>query len=56
MTEQDIARFRESPYYQDAVRLRQWDDRAKIPNMKTPDIEHFRMHLQAAARPKDQPE
>jgi len=52
MSDQDVADFQESPFCDDAVRLRRWDDQGKIPDMETPAIEHFRPHLQAAARPK----
>ncbi|MEZ6129256.1 MAG: phosphohydrolase [Planctomycetaceae bacterium] len=52
MSDQEAADFRESPFCDDAVRLRRWDDQGKIPNMQTPPIEHFRSHLQTAARRK----
>ena len=35
------AHFIAQPGAADAVRLRQWDDRAKQPNLQTPDLEHF---------------
>lgn len=28
-------------YAEDAVQLRIWDDQAKVPNLQTPDLEHF---------------
>jgi len=37
----DVRAFAEQPYYADAVRLRRWDDRAKVPGLRTPGIEHF---------------
>jgi len=33
----------------DAVRLRIWDDRAKAPGVRTPDLEHFLARAQRAA-------
>ena len=33
--------FLRKPYAPDALRVRKWDDRAKVMNRKTPDIEHF---------------
>jgi phosphonate degradation associated HDIG domain protein len=33
--------FLQLPHADDAVRLRLWDDRAKVPGYLTPDLEHF---------------
>ncbi|MBD1996640.1 phosphohydrolase [Leptolyngbya sp. FACHB-541] len=35
------ASFIAQPYAKDAVQLRIWDDRAKVANLSTPDLEHF---------------
>ena len=40
-TELEVAAFRETPYSEAAVRLRQWDDLAKVPGQDTPPLEHF---------------
>ncbi|MED5399030.1 MAG: phosphonate degradation HD-domain oxygenase [Planctomycetota bacterium] len=40
-TELEVAAFRETPYSEAAVRLRQWDDRAKDPGLETPSLDHF---------------
>lgn len=53
MTAEEAAQFRESPWAEDAVRLRRWDDRAKISGLQTPDLEHYVPHLQAAAQKAD---
>jgi phosphonate degradation associated HDIG domain protein len=37
----DAAGFIRQPYAREAVQLRQWDDRAKTPHLKTPDLHHF---------------
>lgn len=37
----DAASFIAQPYAKDAVQLRIWDDRAKVANLPTPDLEHF---------------
>jgi predicted HD phosphohydrolase len=29
------------------VRLRRWDEQAKMPHLQTPDLAHFRPHLEA---------
>lgn len=39
--------FQQSPHRAGAVALRRWDDAAKIPGLPTPDLEHFRPHLEA---------
>ena len=44
--------FAELPWYRDAVRLRQWDDRAKIPNLAVPGLDHYRDLLAAVALPR----
>jgi predicted HD phosphohydrolase len=45
-----VAEFDESPYAEDAVRLRRWDDVGKIGGLETPDLEHYRGVLQQALR------
>jgi phosphonate degradation associated HDIG domain protein len=45
--------FHKQPFWQDAVRLRRWDDLAKIPDLKVPSLEHYRLRLEAAARRND---
>jgi predicted HD phosphohydrolase len=35
------AAFIQQPYAADAARLRRWDDRAKVPQQPTPDLQHF---------------
>ncbi|UHL63714.1 phosphohydrolase [Paralcaligenes sp. KSB-10] len=37
----DAENFLQRPFAQDALRLRRWDDKAKIPDAATPDLEHF---------------
>lgn len=41
----EAAAFIEQPYAQDAVRLRQWDDLAKVPEGVTPELEYFIPYL-----------
>jgi predicted HD phosphohydrolase len=48
MTTEEIANFESSPFYRDAVRLRHWDDTAKIPGLKVPGLEHYRERLEKA--------
>ena len=39
------------PYARGAVRLRRWDEAAKVPNKLTPDLAHVRPYLQACLAP-----
>lgn len=48
---QDAEAFIQQPYAPDAVNLRRWDDQAKIPDFSTPNIEHFRTHLETCLQP-----
>jgi predicted HD phosphohydrolase len=32
------------------VRLRRWDEAAKVPRKTTPDLDHFRRHLNDVRR------
>lgn len=41
--------FAREPYAMDAVRLRRWDDAAKVPGVALVPIEHFRRHFDALA-------
>jgi gamma-butyrobetaine dioxygenase len=46
-TSGEAATFRASPYADDAVRLRRYDDVGKDPGMATPDLEHYRPLLES---------
>ncbi|MFT3920923.1 MAG: hypothetical protein QM778_00145 [Myxococcales bacterium] len=48
MTTEEIKQFESRPFFQDAVRLRRWDDAAKVVDMKTPDLEHFARYIDLA--------
>jgi phosphonate degradation associated HDIG domain protein len=37
----EAAKFIAQPYAQDAVRLRRWDDLAKVAGIKTPDLAYY---------------
>lgn len=39
------------PHAQDAVLLRRWDDAAKSPRLKTPDLKHFRSYVISTLKP-----
>lgn len=38
--------FISQPFAKDAVRLRRWDDLAKVPEKQTPALEHFQTHVE----------
>jgi gamma-butyrobetaine dioxygenase len=42
--------FEQNPFYRDALRLRCWDDMAKVPGLEVPGMEHYRDRLAAAVR------
>jgi phosphonate degradation associated HDIG domain protein len=52
-TPEEAAHFRDGPFSRAAVLLRRWDEEAKVPGLKTPDLEHFRPHLEAARVRRD---
>jgi phosphonate degradation associated HDIG domain protein len=40
-TRQECADFMAKPYAREAIRVRRWDDAAKVPGAATPPLEHF---------------
>jgi predicted HD phosphohydrolase len=50
MTSAEVAAFEGHPFFRDAVRLRRWDDTAKVPGLAVPGPSHYQARLQAAAR------
>lgn len=46
MSPEEVAEFDRLPYSADAVRLRHWDDAAKVSGLPTPPVEHFRQYFQ----------
>jgi gamma-butyrobetaine dioxygenase len=49
----EVKAFEQHPHFREAVRLRRWDDAAKIPGLKVPDLEHYRSRVEAAVRRGD---
>ncbi len=45
LSSEEVRAFRSSGYANDAIALRRWDDRAKVPDFTTPDFSQFRPHL-----------
>jgi [1-hydroxy-2-(trimethylamino)ethyl]phosphonate dioxygenase len=44
-TAEEAREFEALPYYREAVMLRRWDDRAKVPGMEVPGLESYRAIL-----------
>jgi predicted HD phosphohydrolase len=49
MSGADASAFLRHRFAQDAVRLRRWDDQAKLPGCRTRDLKHFSALLESAA-------
>jgi gamma-butyrobetaine dioxygenase len=45
-TDVQAERFAAQPFAVDAIRLRRWDEQAKVPHLQTPELEHFRPYLE----------
>jgi phosphonate degradation associated HDIG domain protein len=45
----ECIRFAADPCHADAVRLRIWDDEAKVADLTVPALDHYRQRLEAAA-------
>jgi gamma-butyrobetaine dioxygenase len=41
LTAGEAEAFERNPYSAAAIRLRRWDDRAKVPNLDVPDLRHY---------------
>jgi phosphonate degradation associated HDIG domain protein len=50
MTPEEVDSFRANPFAEDAVRLRRWDDAAKVRDLPTPPLSHYAGLLQQLAR------
>ena len=50
MSPEEIAEFERNPHYRAAIRLRGWDDAAKIIGWEVPELETYRPRLEAAIR------
>jgi phosphonate degradation associated HDIG domain protein len=49
-TKDPVAAFEKNQHYQDAVQVRRYDERAKDPDLVTPDLEHYRRYLEAGLK------
>jgi phosphonate degradation associated HDIG domain protein len=49
--EPEARAFAAIPFAREAVRLRRWDDAAKVAGLATPELEHYRHLLESQRRP-----
>ncbi len=49
-TAEEVRSFEALPHAQHALRLRAWDDAAKVADLKVPDLPHYRAHLEACPK------
>ncbi len=47
-TAAEVREFGQRPFAKEAVRLRRWDDLAKVPQMPVPGLEHYRAMIEAS--------
>jgi [1-hydroxy-2-(trimethylamino)ethyl]phosphonate dioxygenase len=47
---EEVAEFQALPFAEDAIRIRRWDEAAKVPGRATPMLRQYRATLQAALR------
>ena len=50
MSNNEVVAFEKNQYFSDAVRLRKWDDAAKVPGLKTAGLRSYRDLIQQASR------
>lgn len=51
-SEAEVCEFEQHQYFREAVRLRRWDDHAKIPGLDVPGLEHYRPTLEDSLQTK----
>lgn len=51
MSEEECEEFRRGEFFDYSIRLRRWDDEAKIAGLETPPLAHFLDHVRAVVRP-----
>jgi phosphonate degradation associated HDIG domain protein len=51
MSADEVTAFRKHPQWEEAVRLRRYDEGAKDPQASTPDFDHFLRHVETCRLP-----
>ncbi|MFN3489929.1 MAG: phosphohydrolase, partial [Emticicia sp.] len=41
MTDNEAAAFEQNPYFETIIRMRRWDEAAKVEAMELPTLDHF---------------
>ncbi len=49
MSSEEVEQFRSNPHWESAVRLRRWDDAAKVTDLPTPSVEYFAKYMSQVA-------
>ena len=49
-TDEEVKAFERNEFCQDAVRLRRCDDKGKVPELETPDMEYYRTFLESGMK------
>jgi [1-hydroxy-2-(trimethylamino)ethyl]phosphonate dioxygenase len=50
---EEVRRFESMPDFKSALAVRRWDDDAKVPGLRVPDLEHYRSSLEASLLDKE---
>lgn len=50
MSEEEVSSFEQNPFFSDAVKLRKWDDKAKVQELTTAPIEDFEKNIAVSLR------
>jgi phosphonate degradation associated HDIG domain protein len=50
LSRSEAAALETEPYFWDAIRLRRWDDEAKVAGLATAGLEHYRTAIESLAR------
>lgn len=54
MSPEEVHGFEQQPRFRSAVAVRRWDDRAKVPGLSIPGLEHYRLCLEAVLRTREE--
>jgi len=50
MSSAEVSAFEQNPFFSDAVKLRKWDDQAKVQELTTAPVEDFEKNIAASLR------
>ena len=50
MSSTEVSSFEQNPYFSDAVKLRKWDDQAKVQELTTAPVEDFEKNIAVSLR------